>query len=102
MTDFVAPLQPIGLQQYYLNGLAGGLWYSLSILAILGAHEFGHYYACRYYGIDASLPYFLPVPLLLTGIALTCGACACLPCSGSTFWPRSMRTVRGGRACSTT
>lgn len=66
-TDFVAPLQPIGLQQYYLNGLAGGLWYSLSILAILGAHEFGHYYACRYYGIDASLPYFLPVPLLLTG-----------------------------------
>ena len=39
-----------------------GLWYSLSILAILGAHEFGHYYACRYYGVDASLPYFLPVP----------------------------------------
>ena len=30
-----------------------GLWYSLSILAILGAHEFGHYYACRYYGVDA-------------------------------------------------
>src|SRR5688572_22812319 len=36
-----------------------GLWYSASILAILGAHEFGHYYACRYYGVDASLPYFL-------------------------------------------
>ena len=44
-----------------------GLWYSVSILAILGAHEFGHYYACRYYGVDASLPYFLPVPFLLTG-----------------------------------
>jgi membrane-associated protease RseP (regulator of RpoE activity) len=44
-----------------------GLWYSISILAILGAHEFGHYYACRYYGVDASLPYFLPVPFLLTG-----------------------------------
>ena len=28
--------------------MARGLWYSLSILAILGAHEFGHYYACRY------------------------------------------------------
>jgi membrane-associated protease RseP (regulator of RpoE activity) len=47
--------------------MARGLWYSLSILAILGAHEFGHYYACRYYGVDASLPYFLPVPFLLTG-----------------------------------
>src|SRR5262245_2973593 len=44
-----------------------GLWYSASILAILGAHEFGHYYACRYYGVDASLPFFLPAPLPLTG-----------------------------------
>ena len=44
-----------------------GAWYSLTILAILGTHEFGHYFACRYYGIDASLPYFLPAPLPLTG-----------------------------------
>ena len=47
--------------------LVHGLWYSVSILAILGAHEFGHYYACRYYRVDASLPYFLPAPLPLTG-----------------------------------
>jgi membrane-associated protease RseP (regulator of RpoE activity) len=47
--------------------LVRGLWYSLSILAILGAHEFGHYYACRYYKVDASLPYFLPMPFVLTG-----------------------------------
>ncbi|MGH2400638.1 MAG: site-2 protease family protein, partial [bacterium] len=50
-----------------LEVLLSGLWYSASILAILGAHEFGHYYACRYYGVDASLPYFLPAPLPLTG-----------------------------------
>jgi membrane-associated protease RseP (regulator of RpoE activity) len=47
--------------------ILNGLWYSASILAILGAHEFGHYYACRYYRVDASLPYFLPAPLPLTG-----------------------------------
>ena len=48
--------------------LLNGLWYSGSILAILGAHEFGHYFACRIYGVDASLPYFLPAPpFLLTG-----------------------------------
>ena len=41
-----------------------GLWYSVTILAILGAHEFGHYFACRYYRVDASLPYFLPAPFL--------------------------------------
>lgn len=40
--------------------LLHGMWYSGSVLAILGAHEFGHYFACRYYGVDASLPYFLP------------------------------------------
>jgi membrane-associated protease RseP (regulator of RpoE activity) len=45
----------------------GGLWYSGSILAILGAHEMGHYLACRYYRVDASLPYFLPFPTTLTG-----------------------------------
>ena len=47
--------------------ILNGLWYSASILAILGAHEFGHYFACRIYGVDASLPYFLPAPLPLTG-----------------------------------
>ena len=40
--------------------LLHGMSYSGSVLAILGAHEFGHYFACRYYGVDASLPYFLP------------------------------------------
>jgi membrane-associated protease RseP (regulator of RpoE activity) len=44
-----------------------GLLYSVPVLLILGCHEFGHYFACRYYGVDASLPYFLPMPLVLTG-----------------------------------
>jgi len=44
-----------------------GLWYSATILAILGCHEMGHYVACRYYRVDASLPFFLPAPLPLTG-----------------------------------
>ena len=47
--------------------LAKGLWYSLTMLGILGAHEFGHYYFCRRYNIDASLPYFIPAPIPLTG-----------------------------------
>lgn len=47
--------------------LAGGLWYSGTLLLILGCHELGHYFACRYYDVDASLPYFLPMPFVLTG-----------------------------------
>ena len=44
-----------------------GLWYSGTILAILGCHELGHYFACRYYDVDASLPFFIPVPFVPTG-----------------------------------
>jgi len=47
--------------------LAGGFYYSVTILLILGCHELGHYFACRYYDVDASLPFFLPFPLVLTG-----------------------------------
>ncbi len=47
--------------------LLKGFWYSGTILAILGCHELGHYFACRYYDVDASLPFFLPAPLPLTG-----------------------------------
>lgn len=45
--------------------LLKGLPYSLSLLLILMAHEMGHYLACRYYRIDASLPYFLPAPTFI-------------------------------------
>ncbi len=44
-----------------------GAWYSLTIIAILGFHEMGHYLACRYYRVEASLPLFLPAPIVLTG-----------------------------------
>ncbi len=42
--------------------LADGLAFSLTLMTILLAHEMGHYFACLYYRIDASLPYFLPAP----------------------------------------
>ena len=47
--------------------LVGGWSYSATILAILGCHELGHYIACRHYDVDASLPYFLPIPITITG-----------------------------------
>jgi membrane-associated protease RseP (regulator of RpoE activity) len=45
--------------------LWAGLPFSLTLLAILLAHEMGHYVACWFYRIDASLPYFLPAPTLI-------------------------------------
>jgi membrane-associated protease RseP (regulator of RpoE activity) len=65
LADFRADA-PLGSLDF-VSLVRNGLWYSLSILAILGCHEMGHYVACRRYGVDASLPYFLPAPLPLTG-----------------------------------
>lgn len=45
--------------------LSKGLIFSGSLLAILASHESGHYLFCRYYGVDATLPFFIPQPPLL-------------------------------------
>jgi len=60
-------LPPGGQALFSTALLLRGCWYSGTILAILGCHELGHYFACRYYDVDASLPFFLPVPITITG-----------------------------------
>lgn len=38
--------------------------FTSALLSILLAHEFGHFIAARIHGVDASLPYFIPFPIL--------------------------------------
>lgn len=45
-----------------LAALASGLSFSIPLVAILFAHEMGHYLTSRRNGVDTSLPYFLPAP----------------------------------------
>ncbi|MDE3084300.1 MAG: site-2 protease family protein, partial [Verrucomicrobiota bacterium] len=42
-----------------------GLPYSLGLLAILGLHELGHYFAARHHGMNVTPPFFVPVPFAL-------------------------------------
>jgi membrane-associated protease RseP (regulator of RpoE activity) len=42
--------------------IAEGLKFAAALLSILLAHESGHYVACRLYGVDATLPFFIPMP----------------------------------------
>ncbi len=42
-----------------------GIPFSLTLLAILAAHEMGHYLYCRRYGVLATLPFFIPAPTLI-------------------------------------
>jgi membrane-associated protease RseP (regulator of RpoE activity) len=46
----------------YTTYLAGGKLYALSLFLILGAHEFGHYFAGVKNGVRTTLPLFIPAP----------------------------------------
>jgi Zn-dependent protease len=40
----------------------GAVYFSIPVLTILGLHELAHYFTARHRKIDASLPYFIPIP----------------------------------------
>lgn len=45
--------------------LFGALSFALPLMTILGAHELAHYFAAKRHGVDASLPFFLPIPPII-------------------------------------
>lgn len=47
------------------TALGSGFPFALALISILLAHELGHYFACRYHGIRATYPYFIPAPTLI-------------------------------------
>jgi membrane-associated protease RseP (regulator of RpoE activity) len=54
----------LGIVRALLGNLNNGVLFAASLLGILTAHEFGHYFAARYHNTAVSLPYFLPFPSL--------------------------------------
>ena len=42
-----------------------GVPFAFTLMVILLAHELGHYLCCRYYGVYATLPFFIPAPTLI-------------------------------------
>src|SRR5271156_711869 len=44
--------------------LVFGIPFSLTLLGFFLMHELGHYFACKFYGVDVSYPYFIPAPTL--------------------------------------
>lgn len=62
------PLAVLGSGQWHTAllgwflALGPGLYFAMALMAILLAHEFGHYFAARRYAISASPPYFIPAP----------------------------------------
>jgi membrane-associated protease RseP (regulator of RpoE activity) len=47
------------------SNLLLGVPFAATLMLILFAHEMGHYLYCRYYGVYATLPFFVPFPSLI-------------------------------------
>jgi len=53
--------------QWVLSHPLAGLPFAATLMAILTAHELGHYFVARRLGVAVSLPYFIPMPFSLLG-----------------------------------
>jgi membrane-associated protease RseP (regulator of RpoE activity) len=49
------------------QAVASGIPYTVALLSILLCHEMGHYLAARAYGVDSTLPFFIPIPYVGIG-----------------------------------
>jgi len=58
---YVVSGAPLGEQ---LRGVLRAWTYTAPLMAILLTHELGHYFAARLHRVPASLPFFIPLPLL--------------------------------------
>jgi len=47
-----------------LRALPSGWTFAVPLMAILLFHEFGHFFAARYHRVPASLPFFIPLPIV--------------------------------------
>jgi len=56
-------IDELGLLLHGLRNIHHGWSFAVPLMAILVTHEFGHYFAARWHGVPASLPYFIPLPL---------------------------------------
>jgi membrane-associated protease RseP (regulator of RpoE activity) len=59
------PFFPVGWALAQPSRLLLGIPFSATLLLILLAHEMGHYLYCRYYRVNATLPFFIPAPTLI-------------------------------------
>lgn len=56
---------PLAWVMRHPDQLSGGWAFALTLIGILGAHEAGHFMACRFHGVRSSLPWILPAPTLI-------------------------------------
>lgn len=65
LSDDQIPFFPIHWALAQPSHLLLGIPFASTLMLILLAHEMGHYLCARYYGVEATLPFFIPAPTLI-------------------------------------
>jgi membrane-associated protease RseP (regulator of RpoE activity) len=65
LNDDTLPFFPAGWALARPARLLLGVPFAATLMLILLAHELGHYLCCEYYGVQATLPFFIPAPTLI-------------------------------------
>jgi membrane-associated protease RseP (regulator of RpoE activity) len=65
LSDDDGPFFPVRWMLAEPSRLLLGMPFASTLMLILLAHEMGHYLCCRYYGVNATLPFFIPAPTLI-------------------------------------
>lgn len=78
-----------------LEQFLSGLPYSLTLLAILLSHEFGHYFAARHFGVKSTLPYFIPFPSIFGTMGAVIKIKSPIPDKKALFYIGTMGPIPG-------
>ena len=65
LQDDTLPMFPLNWIWHAPKNLLLGVPFAGTLMAILLAHEMGHYVYCVRYGVNATLPFFIPAPTLI-------------------------------------
>jgi len=65
LNDDTLPFFPMSWAFAQPSRLLLGVPFASTLMLILLAHELGHYLCCEYYGVHATLPFFIPAPTLI-------------------------------------
>jgi membrane-associated protease RseP (regulator of RpoE activity) len=63
----MVPIFPVNWVRSHPERLLGGVPFMATLMLFFLAHEMGHYWYCRHYGVYATLPFFIPMPLTPIG-----------------------------------
>jgi membrane-associated protease RseP (regulator of RpoE activity) len=63
LSTLLAGVSEEALNQGWLSEILSGLRYAVPVMTILICHEMGHFIQAHRYGVYASFPYFIPMPL---------------------------------------